>query len=246
MKRLTRAVRRSLLRLAVLLILAVALALTPSVVAGWRMYRTAIEQLPPQQAAQQMSQQPGYTPLAELPPLYVKAVLAAEDHRFYDHHGFDPISTLRAVWANLNSRSYAQGGSTITQQLAKNLYYTHEKKFERKFAELFTAILLEKTLTKDQILELYVNGIYFGAGYYGIGEAARGFFGVDPANLTDAQCVVLAGLPKAPSSFDPTGGNTGPALQRQQQVLRRKVAPGVLTQAEADAIAAQPVFGAAN
>ncbi len=238
MKKLFRALRRVVF---LLLLAAVAVA---AVFAwrGWQMWQTAAEALPVEQAAAQVRQQPEFTPLEQLPALYLDAVVAVEDHRFYDHSGIDPIAIARAVWVDVTTLSFAQGGSTITQQLAKNLYFTQAKTFERKFAEVFAAFALEQKLTKEEILELYVNSIYFGSGYNSIGAAAQGYFGKTPADLTDGESTVLAGLPNAPSAYAP-GDDPTLALQRQRQVLRRMVDAGVLTQTQADAVAAQPVFG---
>ena len=109
-----------------------------------------------------------------------------EDSRFELHHGVDPVAIVRALWTDLRTRSLAEGGSTLTQQLAKNIYFTQEKHFARKAAELFAALDIEKHCSKQQIFEMYVNTIYFGSGCYGIAEAAEGYFGKTPAELTSA------------------------------------------------------------
>ena len=174
----------------------------------------------------------------ELPTIYVNAVLSAEDSRFWQHNGIDPLSILRALAADVRSRSFAEGGSTLTQQLAKNEYFTQEKRMSRKFAEGFAALAIEKHYTKEQIFEMYVNTIYFGSGYYGIRQAAQGYFGKDVSELSDAECVMLAGLPNAPSAYSP---NSSPdlAYKRTQVVLKRMVKCRVLTQTQADTIAAE-------
>lgn len=246
MKRFFRTLLRTLFLLSIPVILALALFVGVKVADGWRMYHTAVQQLPPAQAAAQLRARQDFTPIDRLPQRYLDAVVAVEDHRFYSHPGLDLTALARAMKVNLTVRRFAQGGSTITQQLAKNLYFTQEKQLERKIAEVFAAFALEKAFTKQEILELYVNSIYFGSGYYSIGAAAKGYFGVIPAALTDGQCVLLAGLPNAPSAYDPGSGSTKLALQRQKQVLRRMVETGVLTQTEADAIAAEAVFGPAG
>ena len=171
--------------LAAALVLVVVLTVLGVGVDGWRLYRNAVEQTGIEQAVEQVRAQEGYTPLDQLPALYPQAVVAVEDRRFYDHNGVDPIAIARAVWVNLRTGSLAEGGSTLTQQLAKNLYFTQEKKFTRKVAEVFTAWDLERRYTKDEILELYINSIYYGEGYYGIYSASRGYFGKDPAEMTD-------------------------------------------------------------
>lgn len=122
-----------------------------------------------------------------------------EDHRFEQHWGIDLIAIGRAAWNNLISWSLREGGSTITQQLAKNMYFTQEKSFIRKIAEMFMAFRLENTYTKDKILELYVNSIYFGDGYYCVRDASRGYFGKEPIDMTGYESTLLAGIPNAPS-----------------------------------------------
>ena len=131
--------------------------------------------------------------------------------------------------------SYVEGGSTITQQLAKNIYFTQEKKMTRKIAEMFMAFKIERNLSKEEILELYLNTSYFGNGYDTVKEASRGYFGKEPNEMTDGECVMLAGIPNAPSVYAPTV-NPELAKQRQKQVLDKMVKYEYLTQEEADTI----------
>lgn len=222
-------------------ILAVVLAVGVTVgtvytVKGYRMYRSALEECSVAEMAQSVRAQEDYTALSDLPEIYKNAVLAAEDHRFYQHGGVDPISIARAVWNNLRTFSFREGGSTITQQVAKNLYFTQARKLERKIAEVFMARELEKELEKDEILEIYINSIYYGSGYYCVADAAKGYFGKEPAALSDYECTLLAGLPNAPSVYDPTV-NPHLAEQRQDQVLEKMVRHGYLTQEQAKEIA---------
>ena len=223
--------------LAAALVLVVVLTVLGVGVDGWRLYRNAVEQTGIEQAVEQVRAQEGYTPLNQLPTLYPQAVVAVEDRRFYDHNGVDPIAIARAVWVNLRTGSLAEGGSTLTQQLAKNLYFTQEKKFTRKVAEVFTAWDLERRYTKDEILELYINSIYYGEGYYGIYSASRGYFGKDPAEMTDYECTLLAGVPNAPSVYAPTV-NPDLAAQRQRQVVDSRVDMGCITEQQAQEILA--------
>ena len=218
--------------LAAALVLVVVLTVLGVGVDGWRLYRNAVEQTGIEQAVEQVRAQEGCTPLNQLPTLYPQAVVAVEDRRFYDHNGVDPIAIARAVWVNLRTGSLAEGGSTLTQQLAKNLYFTQEKKFTRKVAEVFTAWDLERRYTKDEILELYINSIYYGEGYYGIYSASRGYFGKDPAEMTDYECTLLAGVPNAPSVYAPTV-NPDLAAQRQRQVVDSLVDMGCITEQQA-------------
>ena len=145
-----------------------------------------------------------YVRLGEISPWLIRAVLATEDRRFYRHFGLDISGTARALLRNLLSGSYVAGGSTITQQLAKNLYLTPERSLVRKIRELFLALWLEARLSKDQILELYLNRVYFGAGAYGAEAAARTYFAKSARDLTLPEAAMLAGLLKAPSRYAPT------------------------------------------
>lgn len=221
----------------ILLFLAVAVVAVFSVYAikGHQMYQKALEECPIEEKVAAIRFDASYTSLSELPEIYADAVLAAEDHRFYSHNGVDPISLLRAVWNNVRTFSLREGGSTITQQLVKNIYFTQERKLERKMAEVFMAWKLEKELEKDEILELYINSIYYGSGYYCVYDAAQGYFDKDPADLSDYECTLLAGLPNAPSVYDPTV-NPDLAEQRRQQVLGKMVRYGFLTEAQAEEI----------
>lgn len=141
--------------------------------------------------------------LNELPPHVYQAVIAIEDRRFYSHHGVDPRSVLRALLTNLIRKRKAQGASTITQQVAKNLFLTNEKTFTRKVRELLLSFKLERLLTKDQILTIYLNRVYLGAGTYGINAAARKYYGIDAKDLNLYQSAVIAGLLKAPTRYNP-------------------------------------------
>lgn len=212
---------------------------------GWRLYRTTQQDLPAAQLYETISARPSFTTCDAIPQTYIDAVIAVEDSRFERHHGVDPLAIVRALWTDLKTKSLAEGGSTLTQQLAKNVYFTQEKHFARKAAELFAAVDIEKHYGKQQIFEMYVNTIYFGSGYYGIAEAAQGYFGKTPAELTSAECVLLAGLPNAPSAYSP---NSSPALalKRSQVVLDRMVSAKKLTKIQAmelqDEITALPVL----
>ena len=209
-------------------------------VQGWKLYRATQPELPAAQLYETLSAHPGFTTCDAIPQTYIDAVIAVEDSRFELHHGVDPVAIVRALWTDLRTRSLAEGGSTLTQQLAKNIYFTQEKHFARKAAELFAALDIEKHCSKQQIFEMYVNTIYFGSGCYGIAEAAEGYFGKTPAELTSAECVLLAGLPNAPSAYSP---HSSP---RSQVVLDRMVSCKKLTKTQArelqDEIAALPVL----
>ena len=172
--------------------------------------------------------------IADVPPRVRNAFLASEDASFYTHKGIDPVSILRAVFANLKQGGAKQGGSTITQQVVKNLLLTPEKKLERKAKEAILSFQLETRLTKDEILQLYLNQIFFGNRAYGIKAAAKHYFMKEVADLTLAEASLLAGLPKAPSNFSPLS-NPQAARSRQRYVLDQMVKANFATQEEADA-----------
>ena len=209
-------------------------------VTGHKLYESAIKVTPIDTLYSSISSREGFVPYAQLPQTYINAVISAEDSRFTHHKGVDPVAIARALVTDLRTGSFAEGGSTITQQLAKNTLFTQEKHLARKAAEMFAALAIEKQYNKEQIFEMYVNTIYFGSGHYGIGEAAQGYFGKTPLQLTDAEAVMLAGLPNAPSAYSP---NSSPdlAVKRMQVVLNRMVGCKKLTREQADALAAEAV-----
>lgn len=200
---------------------------------GYNMYTQALERLPILQAAGEVRAKEGFTPISQLPDTYLTAVIAAEDHRFYEHGGVDYIAIGRALCNDIRTLSFAEGGSTITQQLAKNLYFTEEKELSRKVAEVFMAWDLEESFTKDEILELYVNSIYFGSGCYTVGDASRAYFQKEPEEMDGYECTLLAGIPNAPSVYDPSE-NPELARQRQRQVVDLMVKYSGLSQDKAD------------
>ena len=168
-----------------------------------------------------------------LPEYVGQAFVSIEDRRYYDHFGIDVVGIMRASWANLTSGRIVEGGSTITQQLAKNLFLSPERSFGRKIEEILLAIWLEFKFDKQQILSLYLNRIYFGSGLYGIDAAARHYFGTDPRRLNLYDAAVLAGLPKAPSRYNPM---VDPVIsaERANLVIDAMVSTGALTKARGD------------
>lgn len=187
---------------------------------GYQEYETALSAMSMEEMEQKIQSIGNYTKLEDLPETYIKAVLAVEDKRFYRHFGIDLIATCRALVNDIKAMAPVEGGSTITQQLAKNQYFSQEKKVTRKIAELFMAFKMEQSFTKDQILEMYVNSIFFGNNYYCVGDASIGYFGKLPAQMNDDECTMLAGIPNAPSVYNPVV-NPELARQRQQQVIRK-------------------------
>lgn len=196
-------VRISILVLALIGLIAGIIKISPIVVTGYEMYKTAIETMSISDKVEEIRQDENYITFDEIPEEYIKQVLKSEDRRFYYHLGFDPISTTRAMANNIMAGRFEQGGSTITQQLAKNMYFSFEKNYERKVAELFVAFQLEKELTKDEILELYCNIAYYGEGCYGLKQAAEHYYGVDPLELSEVQIVALVWTLKSPNNYNP-------------------------------------------
>ncbi|MEJ2669286.1 MAG: transglycosylase domain-containing protein, partial [Gammaproteobacteria bacterium] len=150
----------------------------------------------------------------QIPPLFIKALLAAEDTRFYDHPGVDPKGLTRAVVELISTGRKRSGGSTITMQVARNFFLTRKQTFMRKFNEILLALQIERILTKEEILALYVNKIYLGHRSYGIGAAAQVYYGRPLSELTLAELAMIAGLPKAPSRFNPISNPERAKLRR--------------------------------
>ena len=218
-----------------ILLPAVLLALIPAgmlIYNGYTLYRQALAEKPVAEMAAKIQTIPNYTPVDELPQIYLDAVISVEDKRFYSHPGVDPLAIARAAFNDLRTLSFAEGGSTITQQLAKNEYFTQEKTLTRKIAEAFMALKIERELDKDTILGLYLNSINFGSGYYCVADASEGYFGKSPSMMNDWEATLLAGIPNAPSVYSPDA-DPELALQRQRQVLQRMVACGKLSRDEA-------------
>jgi penicillin-binding protein 1A len=179
--------------------------------------------------------------LKDLPPYLPKAFIAIEDRRFYSHFGIDPWGILRAAVANILHRGVSQGGSTLTQQLAKNLFLTQERTFQRKLQEVELALWLERKHSKAEILELYLNRVYFGSGAYGVEAAAQRYFGKPAKNVTIAEAAMLAGLVKSPSRLAPNRNPEG-AEQRARTVLTAMAEAKFITEAQAQASIGHPSY----
>jgi 1A family penicillin-binding protein len=177
-----------------------------------------------------------FVPLAHIPQTLRDAVIATEDRRFYSHFGVDPIGIARAVWQNYRRGRIVEGGSTITQQLTKVLFLTPDKSLDRKMKEAVLAIELERRYTKDRILEMYLNQVYFGNGAYGVEAASRTYFGKSVTELGVREAALLAGLPRAPSTYSPFEHGEA-ARRRREVVLRRMVEYGALNDADAKKLA---------
>jgi penicillin-binding protein 1A len=179
--------------------------------------------------------------LKDLPPYLPKAFIAIEDRRFYSHWGIDPVGIVRAAVANVLRRGVSQGGSTLTQQLAKNLFLTQERTLQRKLQEVELALWLERKHSKNEILELYLNRVYFGSGAYGVEAAAQRYFGKSARNITLAEAAMLAGLVKSPSRLAPNRNPDG-AEKRAQTVLAAMADAKFITDAQAQASIARPAI----
>jgi len=171
--------------------------------------------------------------LEHVPDVFIKALLATEDARFYDHHGLDWQGIARALYRNIRARKIVEGGSTLTQQLAKILFLTPERSYTRKLKEMALALRIEQRYTKREILTLYLNQIYFGSGAYGIEAAAQIYFGKSAKDITMAESALLAGIPRSPKYYSPFKSPKS-AISRRSYVLNRMIATGVITSAQAD------------
>lgn len=198
---------------------------------GYTIYKDALDKISVEDKVAELRARKNYTKIEDLPEFYLDAVIAVEDHRFYQHGAIDPIGIARAMWTNVKSLKLKEGGSSITQQLAKNIYFTQEKTALRKIAEIFMAFEIEKNCDKDTILELYVNTSYFGSGYYCIKDASNGYFDKEPIDMNKYESSMLAGVPNAPSVYAPNK-NPDLASQRQRQVLEKMVKYNYITKDE--------------
>lgn len=213
---------------------------SPFINSGYTMYKEALEEVPIDEMVKEIQSKEYYIKLEDVPKIYLDAVIAVEDRRFYTHDGVDLVSIGRAIITDIQTMSLREGGSTITQQLCKNIYFTQERKLERKIAEVFMAIELEKELQKEEILELYINTSYFGSGCYTLREASLEYFEKEPLDLNESQCILLAGVPNAPAVYAPNA-NLELSLQRQKQVIAKMIDCGYLTEEEANKILEQEI-----
>ncbi len=202
---------------------------------GFVTYSKALDEKPLLTRTAKVTDDDNYVPFNKLPKDYINAVISVEDRRYYDHGPVDFIGIARALWTNFRTGKLREGGSTITQQVAKNLVFSQEETVTRKLGELFAAFDIEKNFSKDEIFALYVNSAYFGDGYYGIYDASMGYYGKEPKDLNLDESSMLAGIPNAPSVYAPTV-NPELANKRQAHVLYTMVENKYITQAQADEI----------
>lgn len=198
---------------------------------GYELYKDALEETSIEDKIIEIKEQKSYTKIEDMPEFYLNAVISVEDHRFYEHGAIDSIAIARAIWTDIKAFELKEGGSTITQQLAKNIYFTQKKSAVRKISEIFMAYEIEKKCEKDEILELYLNTSYFGDGYYCVKDASNGYFDKEPIDMNKYESSLLAGIPNAPSIYAPTK-NPELASQRQRQVLEKMVKYGYITEEE--------------
>ena len=209
-------------------------------VTGYNMYTEAIAEESIEDKFSDIQEQENFTTIDEVPDIFIQAVVAVEDKRFYEHNGVDLLSIGRAVITNIRTLDLTEGGSTITQQIAKNLYFTQAKHFSRKVAEIYVARDIEDIYSKDEILEIYMNTNFYGSGYYGIYDEAVGYYEKEPSELSDYEATLLAGVPNAPSVYSPKV-NLSLAEQRQSVVLDKMVESGYISQEKVDEIEAEQV-----
>jgi len=222
-------------RIIILIVLIILFAGAALTYQGYEMYKEALNKISVKDKVAELQAKENYTKFEDLPEFYLDAVVAVEDRRFYDHGALDYIGIARAIWTNIKEFELKEGGSSITQQVAKNVYFTQEKTALRKIAEIFMAFEIERNCDKDTILEMYVNTSYFGSGYDGIKEAANGYYDKEPIDMNKYESSMLAGVPNAPSVYAPTK-NPDLAAQRQRQVLDKMVKYEYITEEEKEEI----------
>lgn len=205
-------------RLIMIIISFIVLVLAMAGGAGYAKYKEAVDVIGLKDKVNEVRSSENYVKSEDISDIFKDAVVAIEDIRFYDHGAIELKSLLRAILVNLKEKELLQGGSTITQQVAKNLYFDNDQNFKKKIAEMFLAFDLERIYSKDDILELYVNIIYYGDDNYGVKEASNNYFGVEPIDLDYDQSTLLAGLPQAPSAYA-LGEHYEAAKERQKQVI---------------------------
>ena len=226
---------KKLIRFILCLILAVVLIFTTL---GYFQYKTAIQSISIEDKVAQIQADENYVSLKQVSDYLKDATVAIEDRRFYEHHGVDFIAWLRIAKDLIFTQQINSGGSTITQQLAKNMYYTYQPSYLRKVSEIFTAYDLEKELSKKEILELYVNVINYGDNHIGIREDSEGYFHKKPKDLTLDEATLLAGLPQSPANYQ-LSNHEDVARRRQIQVLNAMVRESMINEDEKMAVIKQ-------
>ena len=202
---------------------------------GFGYYSNVLKEKPLIDRISEITSKENFVKYDDLNKNYINAVIAIEDHRYYDHGPVDFIAIVRAIFSNIRDKDFEEGGSTITQQVSKNVLFNQERTLSRKLGEVFGAFDLEKNYSKNEIFELYVNTAYFGDGYYGIYDACKGYYNKEPKDLTLYEASMLAGVPNAPSIYAPTV-NPELAKQRQKQVLNCMLQYGYISESDKSAV----------
>lgn len=226
-------------KLLLFILIAIIVALSVIFFNGYKLFKDTTSKVSISEKVEEIRSDDNFVKLASLPDYYKNAVVAVEDHRYYNHGAIDFIAICRATFNNIQSKELSEGGSTITQQTAKNLFFIEDTdNFNRKIAEALASFELEKAYSKDDILEIYVNSIYFGDGYYGIKEACEGYLNKSPTDMTLYDSTMLAGIPNAPSVYAPTA-NFDLTTSRQRKVISSMFEYGYLTQDQVDSLELQ-------
>ena len=199
---------------------------------GYSYYSFALKEKPLLERVKEVKSDEHFVKFEDMSPLYRNAVIAVEDHRYYDHGPVDFIALARAMIVNIKNKEFKEGGSTITQQVAKNIVFSQEHSFLRKLGEIFASLDLEKNYSKNEIFELYVNSAYFGDGFYGIYDACFGYYKKEPKDLNLDEASMLAGVPNAPSLYSPNV-NLNLAKKRQVHVITKMKEYGYISEKEA-------------
>ena len=222
-------------KLFIFVLILLLLAATFIFLIGYIYYSNTLHEKSLTERVEEVTSKEHFVSFDQLPENYINAVIAVEDHRYYKHGPVDFIGIARAFYTNIRDGEFDEGGSTITQQVAKNVIFNQDKTLIRKVGEVFGAYDLEKNYTKNEIFAFYVNSSYFGDGYYCIYDASMGYYHKEPKDLTLAEASMLAGVPNAPSVYSPTV-NPDLAKKRQKHVLNKMVEYGYITQEEANKI----------
>ena len=222
-------------KLLIILLILLLLAGTFIFLIGYGYYSNTLHEKSLAERVEEITSKEHFVSFDQLSENYINAVIAVEDHRYYEHGPVDFIGIARALYTNIRDGKFDEGGSTITQQVTKNVIFNQEKTLIRKVGEIFGAYDLEKNYTKNEIFALYVNSSYFGDGYYCIYDASMGYYNKEPKDLTLAEASMLAGVPNAPSVYSPSV-NPDLAKNRQKHVLNKMVEYGYITQDEANKI----------
>ena len=218
-------------KLIIAIILLIIVACSIVFLIGQSYYSKALKEKPLLTRVDEITSKENFVKFEDMSSYYRNAVISVEDHRFYDHGPVDFIAIARAIFTNIKNGELQEGGSTITQQVAKNVVFSQEQSWVRKVGEIFAAYDLEKNYTKKEIFELYVNTAYFGDGYYGIYDASYGYYNKSPKDLNLDEASMLAGVPNAPSVYSPTV-NPDLAKKRQYHVLNTMLEYGYITKDE--------------